>query len=131
MEAALWKKTLPNKGDGWKVRVWNNVGWHWALESDRLSVRPSYFRDKIMFFCLISEDDKTMKGGGRGCWSSAGKSHADTPWEAVRKAAEYVFMYMKREREILNSIEHRLKEIGIEPPPSDPPKLRPRKSVPA
>lgn len=50
--ALVLKKKL--EGRGWKIRVWENIGWHYAVETDRLSVNeyPDH-SIKSRFSCML------------------------------------------------------------------------------
>jgi hypothetical protein len=63
-------------GEGWKPRVWENLGWHYAVISPcgRLKIHPS-IGDRYLAF--LGEADSY---GGR--WAE----HGDTPEEAARSA---------------------------------------------
>jgi len=39
------------KGTGWKIRVFENLGWHYGVETDRLSVRGTEINGD--YFCLL------------------------------------------------------------------------------
>ena len=69
-KAELLAQTL---GPGWTPKVWENLGWHYAVRSpcDRLSVHPSYGAG---FTAYLNEP-----GSGGGRWAE----HGDTPQEAI------------------------------------------------
>ena len=70
---ALAKLLAQTLGPGWTTRVWENLGWHYAVRSPcgRLSVHPSF---GIGFTAFLNEPGKI---GGK--WAE----HGDTPLEAI------------------------------------------------
>lgn len=51
------------RGGPWKLRVWENVGWHYAVETERLSVHgPSY--GGVQFSCLLKPHYSIFGAGG-------------------------------------------------------------------
>lgn len=59
-------KLLKNK-EGWKVRVWENLGWHVSLEKGGMSLHISEFTPgKIEYSVLFSADGR---GGGESFWT--------------------------------------------------------------
>lgn len=54
-QATIAGKRLLKKlrGDKWRLRVWENLGWHYAVETDRIAVYgPSYAGERC-FSCLL------------------------------------------------------------------------------
>lgn len=51
-EATLAAKKLLAQmtGRGWKIRVWENLGWHYSVETNRVAVYPSLGGK---FHCLL------------------------------------------------------------------------------
>lgn len=39
------------EGRGWKIRIWENLGWHYSVETKRVSVSPSVVKGE--YFCLL------------------------------------------------------------------------------
>lgn len=74
-KAEVLARTL---GPDWTPRVWENLGWHYKVESPcgRLSVHPS---TDTSFLAFLNEPSKI---GGR--WSA----HGDTPQEAMALAVK-------------------------------------------
>jgi hypothetical protein len=70
-------------GSGWKIRMWENMGWHYSVSTagGRVSVSPSFLKNT--FFCMIS---LSLPGGGDiRCGKSSGR-HFKDPWKAVDAA---------------------------------------------
>ena len=73
------------EGDTWRLRVWENLGWHYSVESPPFTVFPSGAckndREPRRFTCLMT-DKSDYCGTGSGMWSN-NSTFAD-PNEAVR-----------------------------------------------
>lgn len=68
MEATSKAVALVNRmhGKGWRIRVWENIGWHYAVVTDYLSVRE--YTDKKGTYYSIFMDRYKNTGTGRGDW---------------------------------------------------------------
>lgn len=73
------RKLVKKLGKGWKIRVWENMGWHYsAIALDgHLTVHPSSSGN--LYFCLLSDGD--YAGSGSCNWYDA--HHYEDPVEAV------------------------------------------------
>jgi hypothetical protein len=69
-------------GVGWKLRVWNNAGWHYAVRKGPMEVFPSTIAGH--FRCLLSDTDKA--GHGYPAWTTD-YAHED-PNEVVQHEVE-------------------------------------------
>jgi len=69
------------RGKGWKLHVWENLGWNYSVENGPLSVSPA---SRTEFFCLLS-DDVRYTCGGLAMWTTDFKS--SDPNKAVAHAA--------------------------------------------
>jgi len=64
---------------GWKIRVWENLGWHLAFTfTEYVSVYFSPENKKPRFFCLMG-----TKYGGRPGWTS--DYHSSNPMKCVKE----------------------------------------------
>jgi hypothetical protein len=62
------KKLLKRlKGKGWKLRVWENIGWHYSARNGPINVYESHTEG--MYSCLLSDrlDDPI---GGSALWTT-------------------------------------------------------------
>jgi hypothetical protein len=55
------------KGTGWKTRVWENMGWHYAAYSGPVQVYPASAGDN-RFWCMIGSRPEQYSGGA-GFWT--------------------------------------------------------------
>jgi hypothetical protein len=97
------KKTL--KGKGWKMSVWNNLGWHVHWTLGRLTLTVSFFRGETKYSTLIS-DVKEEPGSGASHWARS-FSHKD-PNVVVQKDLKYVMGIAKNALGGLNDIKEML-----------------------
>ena len=68
------------RGTGWKLRVWENLGWHYSVSAGPVCVHESADGG---FFALVS-DDPEKAGPGASFWTRPG-GYTD-PNRAVRAA---------------------------------------------
>ena len=71
---------MPN---GWKLRVWNNLGWHYSLEKGPICVHPSF--DGNTYWAMIATDAGECGHGGP--WTSKGGNYVH-PMDAVIAAID-------------------------------------------
>lgn len=66
-QAALEGRILMRKMTtrGWKLRVWENQGWHYAITNGSITVHPTFGG---YYFTLMSPDAK-RPGGGLAVWT--------------------------------------------------------------
>lgn len=93
-EATRWGRRQLKKfrGKGWRMRVWNNMGWHVAFHNHGLNVRcqPSAF-SHTLFHALLS--DECRGSGGLAAWSPGYRQYRDpnkSAQAAIRAARAYV-----------------------------------------
>lgn len=100
------KKALAGMPPGWKIRVWENLGWNFSLENHPASIHESY---PDGYYCLIAGDK--YQGSGRGCWTTRRES-AKTPIGALRLAIMDFDDYMEREMALLVDTKAKLDVMG-------------------
>ena len=61
---ALLKKM---KGKGWKLNVWETMGWHYCVHLDHISVWANTYRVGTLYSCLMGN-----------CWNSGRLEWCDT-----------------------------------------------------
>lgn len=73
-------------GDNWKVNVWENIGWHYAVETKRLSVRgPAFDGDTCR--CLLKPHYSFFGEVGHGI--DPNRAVSQVLRNAVRSLNEY------------------------------------------
>jgi hypothetical protein len=97
--AAAGKQAQRQLPKGWKLRVWENLGWHYSLSKGNVRLLPP---DDISdrWSCLISEVPTDVPGSG-GPWTRTGGGWGETPREAVRKALRDLLAYVENQQKVL------------------------------
>ena len=103
------------RGEGWKLRVWENLGWQYEVKNGAMSVTPCSLGEapdgsEDIQFCLMGTDkDDDMSSGHMG-------------WETdfiSTDPNEVVLVQVKRAREVLNgyiaAVTHIEDVMGIKP----------------
>jgi hypothetical protein len=85
------------KPSKWKVRVWENLGWHWSLVSPPVALHYSPADGK--FFVLMS-DSKDHAGGGLPLWTDH-RDYSD-PNRAIQSTVRKAEVEVNRLREVLS-----------------------------
>lgn len=75
-QARYWKQFLPR---GFRIRVWENMGWHWCLGLDYICISPSYFKPHIEFWCLVTSTPELHSGCGSHEFNENTNSHYKSP----------------------------------------------------
>lgn len=75
----LVRQLTHGTGRGWKARVWENLGWHYAAERGTLTVYPT----SGVYYCLLS-DCVGASGCGALIWTESAAYYKD-PVKAVRR----------------------------------------------
>ena len=57
-------------GQGWTARVWENLGWHYAVENGTLTVYPIHQTSKLGYYCMLT-DDTNFLGCGSVLWTDS------------------------------------------------------------
>ena len=68
------------KGEGWKLRVHENLGWHYCVFNRAMSVHE--YNPGTYFTLLSGKDSEHYGAGGLAVWSDDNKPYTD-PNEAV------------------------------------------------
>jgi hypothetical protein len=68
-EAKILGKALLRrmKGKGWKLNLWENLGWHYSVHLGGLSINPLQERCNTLYFALLSNGDYV--GTGEMYWT--------------------------------------------------------------
>lgn len=103
-EAAEALRKLMHNPDDWKMHVWDNLGWHYTIQSGPIDLSATHRRDgTIQYSCLLSEE-RESDSSGAGVWSFHDFQNED-PNEAVRLQVEYAREVIDRLTETLELAE--------------------------
>jgi len=105
------------KGDGWTIRVWENIGWHYSLHNCGLSLMEEESVERLEYWCLLASDLK-YTGSGEIYWAEEESDRFHfSPHEAIeaqlKLAEEYLFKFMQNCDEAVFQIRR-----NIDPNPS-------------
>lgn len=91
------KKLAERLGKGWKPRVWENLGWHYAVISPcgRWKIHPHVYQGKAEGYTAFL-GESTSPGG---IWAE----HGDTPEEAIAKTRKVAQKHLQYYADILNA----------------------------
>ena len=56
------------KGSGWKLRVWENMGWNYSVKNGPINVYPLDHGQNQRFHCLLDCNEEGT--GGLAIWST-------------------------------------------------------------
>lgn len=106
-ESATVLKSL--KTTGWKASVWENLGWHWQLQSKvcGLSLHKMDFKGKPVYYCMFSNNPREVGSGD--CDNTVhAKNYADPNVAITRaiKQLDELFIERARHHAALMSIIH-------------------------
>ena len=73
------------KTKGWKIRVHENMGWHYSLLNGGLSIHADKHKGKYTYHCMLGTDP----GSGDAIWTARGEGYYPDPNKAVKFAVEY------------------------------------------
>ena len=79
------------KGTGWKLEVWENLGWHYCVVNGNLTVYASEYMDGISYTALLGDEGPHA---GLPLWSSHFSSK--DPNEVARNQLEIAEDTVKR-----------------------------------
>lgn len=85
-EAAVCKKLLGKK---WKVHIWENLGWCWAVECFPFSVRGNRSFTGKMFYYAMTCDDRAHLGAGSYLWQGKSIESID-PRKVIRHEVQRI-----------------------------------------
>lgn len=94
-------RELMDHPSDWDVRVWDNMGWHWALKhiDGYIALYESQYGDEpATYHCLVGDN-----GSGMGIWTTL--FHSQGPNEAVRHEVTNAFRVVNKYLDWLHPIE--------------------------
>lgn len=94
----------------WKVRLWENLGWHWALDCGQLTIHCGCYTpasNKLRFSCMLTTDKESV-GSGEMFWTD--DQFFDDPNDAVSHQITLAVDHLNKCVGAVNSVTDR---IGI------------------
>ena len=71
------------KGSGWKVRVWENLGWRCSVYNGPIEVYVGFYNDEVEFSCLMGDMLEDDPGMGSMLWHDS--FHSKDPNKVVKR----------------------------------------------
>lgn len=101
-QAAQCLKLLGGPKSGWKIRVWENLGWHWSVGRPGLRVEgKKYTFDEVMeYTCDFVDSD----GLSTPLWARTGHRRFRDPRIAVRDTINKMRVIMRQREEEVKTI---------------------------
>ena len=100
-EAQAKKLLAKMKSPGWKIDVWENMGWHYCLRNGVLTINPSSVFPGT-FLCLIG--DGKSSGGLSICTPMSAIRNKD-PNKAIREQTEFAKSAINKYQAIIKKAE--------------------------
>lgn len=99
-------------GGNWKKRVWENLGWHYAVRLGSIEVYAhSYTWRNTTYNALVG--DTIESGGGLGIWTDS-NSGFEKPEEAVRHAMNNAKTVVDKLHSVIYSNIEQLPKLNFE-----------------
>jgi hypothetical protein len=92
------KRSLLKDAKKWKIGVWENLGWHWALHKGRMSLHYSDGK----FFALLASNDEYV-GVGATFWST--RYHSTNPNRVVSAQLKAAKEFLNECQKSVDSVE--------------------------
>jgi hypothetical protein len=104
-EAAEKAVELKNmmKSPGWKVRVWENMGWHYSIYNGNLAVYPSFV--KGTYHANLSDSSDLLSWHNNGDKVPSGTPSYWHKAETFKDPNEAVASQVKRARAFVNQLQ--------------------------
>lgn len=79
---------------GWRIRVWENLGWHYQISKGTISIYEAYkhIDDPTSYHAMIA-GEPGQNGHGLAAWSGdffASSDPNEVVWRAIGEAVTYV-----------------------------------------
>lgn len=81
------------RGRGWKLRVWQNLGWHHSVERGPLTVYP--LTGRAGYHALLSDNPEGTHSGAMA-WTPRGTRQHRDPNKAAAAAVKLARAYLKQ-----------------------------------
>lgn len=93
------------KGRGWKLDVWENLGWHYAVRNGPLTVYADrYTKDRSMRYSTLLGGEPKDRHCGSLNWSPPSKGYRD-PNRAVRAQLKAARAYVNQVDALVTDLE--------------------------
>ena len=97
VESAKATVKLMQPQKGWKIRVWENLGWHWEIKKGNLEVHFSH--PSRQYWATLSED-----GGSGDSFDTNFTAYCTDPNRAVEHKLQIANNYIKKLQQIIKEV---------------------------
>lgn len=101
-QAQYWVKTLP---EGFRIKVWENLGWHWCLDNIVISIKAHWGIGNLLSFWAMVTDNPEHLGSGSFDYQDPKHKHHDTALKCLSSTA-------KRAKEQARELQERHRLVG-------------------
>ncbi len=84
---------------GWKINVWENLGWHYELLNSYMSLHEV----SGTFYAMVS--NSLPAGSGSAFWTVRNDPTFENPNDAVRLALKHVSTFVRKVKEVQKKLE--------------------------
>ena len=56
----------------WKIRIWQNLGWHYSVHNEWIAISPRYFNGRLRGFYALLSDRPGTPSGSPSYWTAQG-----------------------------------------------------------
>ena len=102
------------KGKGWKIQVWHNLGWCFAIYNGPVSIYPSMSQDgKVEYWAQISDEipeDGTRAIGSPAFWTPSKTGYFYDPNAAVVDALMNAEYFVSDCQDVIDFVRKAMKE---------------------
>lgn len=77
-------------GKGWRVEVWENLGWHWRVTNGPVQLGACYAKGRKTLYHAMVGSSPTESRGGAAYWTERGQGYRADPRRAVKDAVRLV-----------------------------------------
>ncbi len=114
VKAKALKKLMKTKG--WKIRVWENIGWHYSLKNGPVNLSEYNCGKETSYSCLIAHTPGFC--GGLALWTEDSKSRranaaSKEPNACVARAMWFAWSVIN---EHYQGIKAAYEQLGLKPP---------------
>lgn len=91
------------KGDGWRLRVWENLGWHISVINWPIAVNEIVLKKKILYYVSMTDDPESKFIVGLPTYLCADHRNFSDPNEAVEAQLKFARTFAEQ---ILAAVKH-------------------------
>ncbi|MCK5613437.1 hypothetical protein KAR91_66820 [Candidatus Pacearchaeota archaeon] len=101
LEAKEKARRLANRlGKGWRIRVWDNLGWHWEVRKGKINIDVNeYLSSPTSYDCWV-----VIEGTTQSLSNTQFSKTRKTPEKAISAVAEEMERHVKAVQKSINNL---------------------------